>query len=106
VGGDCHLPRLSAADSNALVEPPPILGPDHPSVLTSPIVGVAYIAREPSAAPFVQVGDSVNKGQTVLIIEAMKVMNEIGAPYAGRVTRIFVEDAGFVEYGAPLMLIE
>ncbi|MBV8493957.1 MAG: acetyl-CoA carboxylase biotin carboxyl carrier protein [Alphaproteobacteria bacterium] len=81
-------------------------GANHPGTLTSPIVGIAYLAAEPGAAPFARVGDTVAEGQTLLIIEAMKVMNQIRAPRAGRVTRIFIEDAAPVEYGAPLMLIE
>jgi acetyl-CoA carboxylase biotin carboxyl carrier protein len=74
--------------------------------VTSPIVGVAYLAPQPDVAPFVRIGDQISEGQTLLIIEAMKVMNQIRAPRGGRVTRIFVEDAEPVEYGAPLMLIE
>jgi acetyl-CoA carboxylase biotin carboxyl carrier protein len=81
-------------------------GAAHPGAVTSPIVGVAYLAPELGAAPFVRVGDSVSQGQTLLIIEAMKVMNQIRAPHAGRVTQIFAEDAEPVEYGAALMLIE
>ena len=81
-------------------------GAHHPGTLTSPIVGIAYLAAEPGAPPFVRVGDTVSEGQTLLIIEAMKVMNQIRAPRAGRVTQIFVEDAAPVEYGAALMLIE
>ncbi len=81
-------------------------GAGHPGALTSPIVGIVYLAAEPGAAPFVRVGDTVGEGQTLLIIEAMKVMNQIRAPRAGRVTSIFVEDAAPVEYGAALMLIE
>jgi acetyl-CoA carboxylase biotin carboxyl carrier protein len=81
-------------------------GAAHPGTVTSPIVGVAYLAPEPGAAPFVRVGDSVSQGQTLLVIEAMKVMNQIQAPHPGRITRIFAEDAVPVEYGAALMLIE
>jgi acetyl-CoA carboxylase biotin carboxyl carrier protein len=77
-----------------------------PGTLTSPMVGVAYLAPQPGAAPFVQVGDQVSEGQTLLIIEAMKVMNQIRAPRGGQVKRVFVEDAAPVEYGAPLLLIE
>jgi acetyl-CoA carboxylase biotin carboxyl carrier protein len=72
----------------------------------SPIVGIAYLAPQPGAAPFVRVGDQVSEGQTLLIIEAMKVMNQIRSPRAGRVAQVFVEDAEPVEYGAALMLIE
>jgi acetyl-CoA carboxylase biotin carboxyl carrier protein len=79
---------------------------DHPGAVTSPIVGIAYLAPEPGMPPFVRIGDSVSEGQTLLIIEAMKVMNQISAPQAGRVTRIFAEDGEPVEYGAALMLIE
>ena len=74
--------------------------------LASPMVGIAYLAPQPGAAPFVRVGDPVSKGQPLLIIEAMKVMNQIRAPRDGRLARIFIEDADPVEYGAPLMLIE
>jgi acetyl-CoA carboxylase biotin carboxyl carrier protein len=81
-------------------------GAQHPGTLTSPIVGIAYLAAEPGAPPFARVGDTISEGQTLLIIEAMKVMNQIRAPRAGRLTRIFIEDAAPVEYGAPLMLIE
>ena len=77
-----------------------------PGAVTSPIVGVAYLAPEPGAPPFVRVGDTVAEGQTLLIIEAMKVMNQIRAPQAGRVARIFAEDGEPVEYGAALLLIE
>ncbi len=87
-------------------EKPATNGASHPGTVTSPIVGIAYLAAEPGAPPFVRVGDTVSEGQTLLIIEAMKVMNQIRAPRAGRVTQIFVEDAAPVEYGAALMLIE
>jgi acetyl-CoA carboxylase biotin carboxyl carrier protein len=82
------------------------IAPDDPGLLTAPLVGVAYLAPQPGAAPFVRVGEPVEKGQTLLIIEAMKVMNQIRAPRAGRLARILVTDADPVEYGAPLMLIE
>ena len=70
------------------------------------MVGTAYLLPEPGAAPFVDVGDEVREGQTLLIIEAMKVMNAIRAPRGGRVTRILVQNAAPVEYGEPLMIIE
>jgi acetyl-CoA carboxylase biotin carboxyl carrier protein len=78
----------------------------HPGAVTSPMVGTCYLSPEPGSAAFVKVGDSVSEGQTVLIIEAMKTMNQIPAPRAGTVKRILVEDATPVEYGAPLMIIE
>jgi acetyl-CoA carboxylase biotin carboxyl carrier protein len=86
------------------------LAPDdltkHPGVIASPMVGVAYAAPEPGARPFVEVGSTVSVGQTLLIIEAMKTMNQIPAPRAGTVTRILMEDGQPVEYGEPLMIIE
>ena len=81
-------------------------GPTMAAALSSPMVGIAYLSPEPGAEPFVRVGDVVAKEQPLLIIEAMKVMNQIRAPQAGRITRIFIADAAPVEYGAPLMLIE
>lgn len=73
--------------------------------LTSPMVGTAYLAPEPGATAFVKVGDRVSKGQTVLIIEAMKVMNPIQAPAAGTVSAIHVQDGQPVEFGEPLLVI-
>ena len=78
----------------------------HPGAVPSPMVGTAYLQPEPGAPSFVKVGDQVSEGQTVLIIEAMKTMNQIPAPHAGTVKRILVEDGGPVEFGAPLMIIE
>jgi acetyl-CoA carboxylase biotin carboxyl carrier protein len=70
------------------------------------MVGTVYLYPEPGAAPFVKAGDMVREGQTLLIIEAMKVMNAIRAPRAGRVLRIFVESSAPVEYGEPLLVLE
>jgi acetyl-CoA carboxylase biotin carboxyl carrier protein len=78
----------------------------HPGAVTSPMVGTVYLASEPGADPFVTLGADVKEGQTVLIIEAMKTMNQIPAPRAGKVKRILVEDGSPVEYGAPLLIIE
>jgi len=78
----------------------------HPGVVNSPMVGTAYWAPEPGAKPFVEVGSQVKAGDTLLIVEAMKTMNQIPAPRAGTVTRILVEDGQPVEYGEPLMIIE
>jgi acetyl-CoA carboxylase biotin carboxyl carrier protein len=74
--------------------------------VASPMVGTAYLAPEPGARPFVDVGQSVKQGQTILIIEAMKTMNAIPAPRAGTVTQILVEDGTPVEFGEPLVIIE
>jgi len=79
---------------------------DDPGVVPSPMVGTAYLQPEPDAAPFVRIGDMVAEGQTILIIEAMKTMNQIAAPRAGRVKRILVEDGSPVEFGAPLIILE
>ena len=78
----------------------------HPGVVTCPMVGTAYRAPEPTAKPFVDIGSSVKAGDPLLVIEAMKVMNQIQAPRGGTVTQILFEDAQPVEYGAPLMIIE
>jgi acetyl-CoA carboxylase biotin carboxyl carrier protein len=78
----------------------------HPGVVPSPMVGTAYWAPEPGAKPFVEVGSRVTAGQTLLIIEAMKTMNQIPSPRAGTVTQILVEDGQPVEFGEPLVIIE
>ncbi len=72
----------------------------------SPMVGTVYFSAAPGAAPFIEVGTKVKEGQTILIIEAMKTMNQIPAPRSGTVTAILVEDAQPVEYGEPLIVIE
>jgi acetyl-CoA carboxylase biotin carboxyl carrier protein len=78
----------------------------HPGVVASPMVGTAYIGPEPGAPPFVDIGSKVVAGETLLIIEAMKTMNQIPAPRAGTVTKILIEDGQPVEFGEPLMIIE
>lgn len=78
----------------------------HPGAVTSPMVGTAYWAPEPGAKPFIEVGSKVSVGQTLLIIEAMKTMNQIPSPRAGTVTQILVDDGQPVEYGEPLVIIE
>jgi acetyl-CoA carboxylase biotin carboxyl carrier protein len=78
----------------------------HPGVVPSPMVGTVYWASEPGAKPFIEVGAKVAIGQTLLIIEAMKTMNQIPAPHAGTVTQILIEDGQPVEYGEPLVIIE
>jgi len=80
--------------------------PTGENALTSPMVGTVYLAPEPAAKAFVQVGDSVREGQTVLIVEAMKTMNALPAPRSGTVRAILVEDGQPVEFGEPLMIIE
>jgi len=78
----------------------------HPGAVPSPMVGTAYWAPEPGAKPFIEVGAKVSIGQTLLIIEAMKTMNQIPSPRAGTVTQILVEDGQPVEFGEPLVIIE
>jgi acetyl-CoA carboxylase biotin carboxyl carrier protein len=78
----------------------------NPGTLTSPMVGTAYLSPEPGKPPFVAVGSKVSEGQTVLIIEAMKTMNQIPAHRSGTIARILVDDAEPVEYGEPLVVIE
>ena len=79
---------------------------EDPGVVPSPMVGTAYLQAEPESPAFVKVGDAVTEGQTILIIEAMKTMNQIAAPRAGRIKRILVADGQPVEFGAPLMILE
>jgi acetyl-CoA carboxylase biotin carboxyl carrier protein len=99
-------PAAAAAPS-----PPPQAAEERPAAsragtVTSPMVGTAYRAAEPGGRPFVEVGDMVKEGQTVMIIEAMKTMNQIPTPRAGTVKEILVDDAQPVEFGEPLMIIE
>lgn len=106
-----HAPMAAPAPAAApsVATPVPAAAEDlssNPGTLTSPMVGTAYLAPEPGAKVFVEVGSKVSEGQTVLIIEAMKTMNQIPAHKAGTVTRILVDDASPVEYGEPLVVIE
>ncbi len=78
----------------------------HPGMIPSPMVGTAYLASEPGAKPFIDVGTKVKVGDTLIIIEAMKTMNQIPATRAGTVTQILVEDGQPVEFGEPLVIIE
>jgi len=79
---------------------------EHPGSVKAPMVGTAYWSPEPGAKPFIEVGSKVSAGQTLLIIEAMKTMNQIPSPRAGTVTQILVEDGQPVEFGEPLVIIE
>ena len=78
----------------------------HPGLVTSPMVGTAYLGPAPGARPFVDVGSQVKAGETLIIIEAMKTMNQIPAPRAGTVIQILIEDGQPVEFGEPLMIVE
>jgi len=100
---------VAAAAPPATVTVPAAAAADpakHPGAVPSPMVGTAYWSPEPGAKPFVEVGTKVSAGQTLLIIEAMKTMNQIPSPRAGTVTQILVEDGQPVEFGEPLMIIE
>jgi acetyl-CoA carboxylase biotin carboxyl carrier protein len=79
---------------------------DHPGLVKSPMVGTVYLAAEPGAAPFVSAGKQVAAGDTLLIVEAMKVMNPIVAPKAGKVTQVLVENGQPVEFDQPLVIVE
>jgi acetyl-CoA carboxylase biotin carboxyl carrier protein len=96
-------PSTAAAHAPASPAPSPA---DSKHAVPSPMVGTAYLSPAPGARPFIEVGDTVREGQTLLIIEAMKTMNQIASPRAGRVTAILFEDAQPVEYGEPLVVIE
>lgn len=101
---------VAAAAPAALPEAPaPEATPDigsHPGLVKSPMVGTVYVSNEPGKPAFVSVGSTVKEGDTLLIIEAMKVMNPIAAPRGGTVTRILVANEQPVEFGEPLLVIE
>jgi acetyl-CoA carboxylase biotin carboxyl carrier protein len=78
----------------------------HPGAVASPMVGTAYLGPAPGARPFVEVGNQVKAGDTLIIIEAMKTMNQIPAPRGGKVIQILIEDGQPVEYGQPLLIID
>jgi acetyl-CoA carboxylase biotin carboxyl carrier protein len=104
-----YVPAAAAAAAVVAAAPAAAAGADlskHPGVVPSPMVGTAYWSPEPGAKPFVEVGSKVTAGQTLLIIEAMKTMNQIPSPRAGTVTQILIEDGQPVEFGEPLMIIE
>jgi len=101
-----HIPVAAPVAAAPAAPAAPAAGGVPAGALTSPMVGTAYLAPEPGAAPFVKAGDRVNKGQTVLIIEAMKVMNPIQAPVSGTVKDILIADGQPVEFGEALMIIQ
>jgi acetyl-CoA carboxylase biotin carboxyl carrier protein len=104
-----YLPAAAAASAPAAAAAPAAAVADlakHPGMVPSPMVGTVYWSPEPGAKPFVEVGTKVSAGQTLVIIEAMKTMNQIPSPRAGTVTQILVEDGQPVEFGEPLMIIE
>lgn len=84
----------------------PASSADHPGAVKAPMVGVTYMAPEPGSAPFVQPGQMVSEGQTLMLIEAMKTFNPVRAPRSGKITTLLVTDGQPVEYGEPLLVIE
>ena len=94
-GAPAAAPSAKAADPSK-----------HPGAVKSPMVGTAYRSPEPGTPPFIEVGSQVSQGDTLFIIEAMKTMNQIPAPHAGKVTAIFIENGQPVEFGEPLVIIE
>lgn len=103
-------PAAGSAPAPAAVATPAVETPadaaSHPGTVKSPMVGVVYTSSDPDSPAFVNVGDTVTEGQTLLLIEAMKVFNPILAPKAGRVVQIFVESGSPVEFGEPLVIVE
>lgn len=104
------IPAVNSVNSSASV---PVAAPaaandfaSHPGLVVSPMVGVAYLAPEPGAAPFITAGQQVAAGQTLLLIEAMKTFNQIKAPKSGVVSRILVTSGAPVEFGEPLLVVE
>jgi len=101
-----HIAAPAPAAHAAAAAPVAAEGASHPGAVNSPMVGTAYLAPEPGAAVFAQVGQQISEGQTVLIIEAMKTMNHIPAPRSGKLTAVLVDDGQPVEFGEPLFVIE
>ena len=110
VAATMPMPMAAAAPALPVAAAPAVAASadlsKHPGALTSPMVGTAYWAPEPGAKPFIEVGSKVSVGQTLLIIEAMKTMNQIPSTRAGTVTQILVEDGQPVEFGEALVIIE
>lgn len=112
-GAVSYTPPPAAAPAAPAVESAPAaddapqaISADHPGAVTSPMVGTAYLAPEPGAAFFINVGDSITKGQTLMLVEAMKTFNEIKAPHGGIVKQIIIENGVPVEFGDVLAIIE
>ncbi|PZM16794.1 acetyl-CoA carboxylase biotin carboxyl carrier protein [Rhizobium tubonense] len=99
-----HAPAAAPASAVAAAPAAPVRNPDN--VVSAPMVGTVYMASAPGTPPFIEVGKTVKEGQTLLIIEAMKTMNQIPAPRSGKVTEILIEDGRPVEYGEALVVIE
>ena len=116
-GTNIRLSKLGGSAVAASASPPAALEPvlttsiasdtaSHPGVVKSPMVGVAYTSSDPDTPPFIKAGDNVSEGQTLLLIEAMKVFNPILALKSGRVVQVLITSGSPVEFGEPLMIIE
>ena len=105
-GGTVIAAPVAAAPAAVAAAVAPAELKRHPGAVSSPMVGTAYRSPEPGAKPFVEEGSEVIAGQTLLIIEAMKTMNAIPAPRAGKVSKILIDDGQPVEFGEPLMILE
>ncbi len=103
VAAPAHLPSVAAGSS--AMESPSAVAEDGLHIIKSPIVGTFYEASAPGAEPYIKVGDQVESGQVVCIVEAMKLMNEIEADIAGEIIEILVENGQLVEYGQPLFRV-
>lgn len=97
-----QAPAGGASPSSGMPAAPVIV----PGTVTSPMVGTVYYAPEPGAPPFVKVGDQVSEGDTLMIVEAMKIMNAIPAPHGGKIAAMLIDDGQPVEFGEPLLVIE
>ena len=106
IPANVQAPASAPAAAAPLSAPATAAAAEHPGAVPSPMVGTAYLSSEPGARPFIEVGSKVAVGQTLLIIEAMKTMNQIPSTRAGTVTQILVEDGQPVEFGEPLVIIE
>lgn len=101
-----HAPAPAPATGASAPAAPAVPAASHPGTVRSPMVGTAYLSPSPGSDPFAREGSMVSEGQTILIVEAMKTMNPIAAPRAGRVVKVLVTDAQPVEYDEPLIIIE
>ena len=104
--GGTHVPPIPASAPAPAIAPVVADPGAHPGVVKSPMVGTAFRSPQPGAKAFIDVGSAVKAGDTLLIVEAMKTMNQIPAPRGGVVTQILFEDGQPVEYGEPLLIIE
>jgi acetyl-CoA carboxylase biotin carboxyl carrier protein len=100
------VPAAAAAAAAVPAKPTASDPGKHPGVVKSPMVGTAYRSPEPGSPPFIEIGARVSQGDTLLIIEAMKTMNQIPAPHSGKVTAVLIENGQPVEFGEPLVIIE